>query len=84
VDSELYGSTEPIISREQVVQGLLPYIEAQLKLPNQRVHNVTRHILGLFHGEQGAKLWRRHLSENATKVVMDETLLLQALKFTQQ
>ena len=84
VDKELYGSTEPIVSREQLVERLIPYIEQQLKLPNQRVHSVTRHILGLFHGEQGAKLWRRHLSENATKKGANETLVLEALKFTQQ
>jgi len=26
---------------------------------------MTRHILGLFHGQPGAKKWRRYLSENA-------------------
>ena len=83
VDKALYGSTEPMISREQVVKHLMPYIQQQLH-SGQRVHSVTRHILGLFHGEVGAKFWRRHLSENATKKDMTETLVLEALKFTQQ
>lgn len=29
------------------------------------LHQLTRHILGLFQGQPGARLWRRHLSENA-------------------
>ena len=28
---------------------------------------MTKHMLGLFHGRAGARLFRRHLSENATK-----------------
>ncbi|MDX1352258.1 MAG: tRNA dihydrouridine(20/20a) synthase DusA, partial [Thiomicrorhabdus sp.] len=28
---------------------------------------VTRHMLGLFHGLPGGRIWRRHLSENAFK-----------------
>ena len=28
---------------------------------------MTRHMLGLFNGKPGARLFRRHLSENATK-----------------
>lgn len=84
VDREFYGSTAPVISREQVIENLVPYIQQQLRQPQQRVNSVTRHILGLFHGEHGAKLWRRHLSEYATKANMSEALVLEALKFTQQ
>ena len=28
---------------------------------------MTKHMLGLYHGRPGARLFRRHLSENATK-----------------
>ena len=29
------------------------------------LHAITRHMLGLYHGQRGARLWRRHLGENA-------------------
>jgi tRNA-dihydrouridine synthase A len=42
----------------------LPYVEAQCEA-GVPVKAVTRHILGLFNGEPGARLWRRALSELA-------------------
>ena len=33
----------------------------------QAAYDMTKHILGLFHGLPGARLFRRHLSENATR-----------------
>ena len=32
-----------------------------------RLHDMTRHLLGLFAGVPGARLWRRHLATEATK-----------------
>ena len=29
------------------------------------LHAITRHMLGLYHGQRGARLWRRHLGEEA-------------------
>lgn len=54
----------------QVVQQMVPYIEAELASGNQLSH-ITRHMLGLFQGVVGARLWRRHLSENAGKRGVD-------------
>jgi tRNA-dihydrouridine synthase A len=47
-----------------------------------RLNSVTRHTLGLFHGEYGGRAFRRYLSENATRSGADESVLLQALTFT--
>lgn len=68
-------------SRADIVHALLPYISGQLAGGN-RLHSVTRHILGLFHGEYGARGWRRFLSEHGNKAGADEAVVLQALKFT--
>lgn len=63
VDRRFFGDTRPPLSRHQVVEALLPYVEQQLA---QGVHlsAITRHILGLFQGLPGARAWRRHLSEH--------------------
>jgi tRNA-dihydrouridine synthase A len=31
------------------------------------ISRITRHMLGLFHGQPGGRVWRRHLSEEAHK-----------------
>jgi len=42
---------------------------------------MTRHMLGLFNGQPGARQFRRHLSENATKRGADISVLRAALSF---
>lgn len=84
VDSLLFDDNLPIPSREQVILTLLTYIDMQLQNPNMRLNSVSRHVLGLFHGEYGARLWRRFLSENACKSDASEQVLLNALKLTRK
>jgi len=81
VDKRLFGSTSAPLAREEILGRLIPYIQEQLKT-EARLHSVARHILGLFHGEPGARAWRRTISENATKTGADERVILEALKFT--
>ena len=50
---------------EDAVAAMLPYIETHLA-SGGRLHQVTRHMLGLFAGRPGARAWRRMLSEGAT------------------
>jgi tRNA-dihydrouridine synthase A len=64
VDRQIFGVDRPAASRDHVMEQLLPYVEQQLAL-GARLNHITRHILGLFQGEPGAKKFRRHLSENA-------------------
>jgi tRNA-dihydrouridine synthase A len=51
-------------SRHDVVARMFPYIEKELARGAYLKH-VTRHMLGLFAGQPGARQWRRYLSENA-------------------
>lgn len=62
-DRRIYGS-EYSITRAQAVEQMLPYIEAHLQ-NGGRLHQITKHMLGLFAGQPGARAWRRYLSENA-------------------
>jgi tRNA-dihydrouridine synthase A len=66
VDQQFYGSTAEVKSRDQVLLDFLPYIEQQLS-EGVALNHMTRHILGLFQGVAGAKLFRRHISEQAHK-----------------
>lgn len=83
VDNELFGATETLVSREQVVRQMIPYIEQHVA-NGGRVWHVARHMLGLFQGQPGGKLWRRYLSQNAPKRNNDPQLLLEALSLQLQ
>jgi len=65
-DHRLFGSTAPARTAEETVTAMLPYIEAHLARGG-RLHQVTRHMLGVFAGRPGARGWRRTLSEGATR-----------------
>jgi tRNA-dihydrouridine synthase A len=49
-------------SAEDIAAQMIPYIEAHLK-KGGRLHQITRHMFGLFAGQTGARHWRRRLSE---------------------
>ena len=63
---------------KEAVRQMLPYIEAHLT-SGGRLHQITRHMLGLFAGKPGARGWRRMLSEGATKAGAGPDLVETAL-----
>jgi len=63
-DRRLFDASAPLPARRQVIEQLLPYVEKQLAR-GVPLNAMTRHILGLFQGQPGARRWRRYLSENA-------------------
>jgi tRNA-dihydrouridine synthase A len=62
LERALYGAALP--SRESVLAHLRPYVEAELKRGTALKH-ISRHLLGLYQGEPGARTFRRVLSEGA-------------------
>ena len=66
VDRRVFGVDLEPLTREAVVEAMLPYIEAHVAA-GQRLHGVTRHMLGLFHGQHGGRIWRRRLGEAAIR-----------------
>ena len=66
VDSELFGETAPHAAMKDVFAAMMPYIERELA-HGARLHSITRHFVGAFHGVPGARAFRRHLAENGVK-----------------
>lgn len=60
------ASGENLPTRSSILNRLYPYLESQLEqgVPLSRM---VRHVIGLYRGEPGAKLWRRYLSEQGNK-----------------
>lgn len=68
----------PQPDRREIVKSMLPYIDNELAR-GERLGRITRHMLGLFAGEPGARAWRRYLSENAFREGAGTEVLLDAL-----
>jgi tRNA-dihydrouridine synthase A len=64
IDRRFFGDRASALTRRDAVAAMKPYISANLRrgVPLARI---TRHMLGLFHGESGGRHWRRVLSEQA-------------------
>jgi tRNA-dihydrouridine synthase A len=66
VDPELFGVAAPYATMKDVFAAMMPYIEDQLA-QGTRLHAMTRHFVGAFHGVPGARAFRRHLAENGVR-----------------
>ena len=77
IDSHVFGIRDAVRSREEIVIEYMKYIETQHKL-GVPVRAMTRHILGLYHGQKNAKMFRRLLSGNS----VDLSHLNEWLNFT--
>ena len=76
-DRLIYGRDHQTTAVE-VVHQMIPYIEVHLTAGG-KLHQITRHMLGLFTGQPGARAWRRVLSQGASRPGAGPALLLEAL-----
>jgi len=66
VDPLLFGEAAPQRSVKDAFAAMMPYIERELAR-GTRLHAITRHFVGAFHGVPGARAFRRHLAEQGVK-----------------
>ena len=76
-DEEIFGEPGGR-GPEEIVHQMLPYIERHLAAGG-RLHDITRHMLGMFAGRPGARAWRRILSEGAHRPGAGPDLVREAL-----
>jgi tRNA-dihydrouridine synthase A len=62
IEAEFHGEALP--QRDEVLRHLRTYVEAELARGTALKH-ITRHLLGLYQGEPGARAFRRTISEGA-------------------
>jgi tRNA-dihydrouridine synthase A len=65
-DPELFGEAAPHATMKDVLEAVMPYIERELA-QGVRLHSITRHFVGAFHGVPGARAFRRYLAENGVR-----------------
>jgi tRNA-dihydrouridine synthase A len=78
IDQRYFG--EPCgVSLDNVFSELIDYAREELNL-GTRLQHMSRHWINLFQGQPGAKLFRRHISENAFKKGATEMVLKEAFE----
>jgi tRNA-dihydrouridine synthase A len=82
VDREIYNQEYPQRSRHEILEQYIDYIESQLAQGIYLSH-MSRHILGLFQGQHGARAYRRLLSEQAYKPGASAELIKQAMQLVE-
>lgn len=78
VDPEMFGEAAPHATMHDVFEAMMPYIERELAA-GTRLHSITRHFVGAFHGVPGARAFRRHLAERGVKADADAGVLREAV-----
>ena len=64
VDTAVFDAAAPPPTRDDVVASMSAYLQREVA---RGVHPraIVRHLLGLYHGQRGARRWRRMLSDAA-------------------
>lgn len=78
IHDKYYPEANKSLMRNEVIHRFIPYVEQQLK-NNIKLSSMTRHILGLYQGQPGARKWRRYLSEHAYKPNKGTDVILEAM-----
>jgi len=78
VDTRIYGDPAPHADGFGAVEAFEPYIAAHLAAGG-RLHDITRHMLGLFGGRPGSRRFRRRLATEGVLPGADLTVLRAAV-----
>ena len=62
IEKEIFDNSS-VPSRSEVMEKLIPYIQNQTSKGVQLNH-IMRHTVGLFHGQNGSRIWKQYLSKN--------------------
>ena len=77
-DWRAFGLAGETPDRIEVAECMHAYARREISR-GTRLHQVTRHMLGLFHATNGARRWRRHLSTEAVRT-NDASVIIDALR----
>lgn len=78
VDEQLFAQPANGLTRVTAVEAFVPYIARELS-SGTPLNAMTKHLMGLFNGLPGARMFRRHLSEFAVSEGATESVVLAAL-----
>ena len=83
VDRAFYNDAALPKTADEICDAMMAYTAANLARGG-RVHHVTRHMIGLFQGQSGARKFRQILSVEASRPNADESVIANAFAVVRQ
>ncbi|MCX8077587.1 MAG: tRNA dihydrouridine(20/20a) synthase DusA [Geminocystis sp.] len=83
VDQEIYGVNRPVASREEIIESLYEYIDHWTG-KKVKLNTITRHLLNIFAGQPGSKVWKRYLTENGNSGLPGSLVVRRALQLRKE
>ncbi|MGI9290124.1 MAG: tRNA dihydrouridine(20/20a) synthase DusA, partial [Gammaproteobacteria bacterium] len=75
---QLLAGNDSVPRREDILAMMADYAGNQVE-SGARMHHITRHMLGLFTGQPGARKWRRFISQGCAKPSSGPEVLLESI-----
>ena len=66
-DAEFFNDAHAVKTREAVEEAMVTYMDRAFKEDGCPWYAIARHMLGLYHGERGGRLWRQVWSNHKLK-----------------
>ena len=66
-DEQFYGDAPSSVTREAVEEAMVAYMEREAVEDGTPWYAIARHMLGLYHGQRGARYWRQVWSNHKLK-----------------
>jgi len=82
IDQQIYGDRTSVKTREEIILNFLPYVD-QWCSQNVKLNTMMRHLLQIFAGQPGTKIWKRYLTQNGYNPDADSKTVLKALELKQ-
>ena len=83
VDRTIFGEPGTAKTRSQIVHAMLPYVDQWIG-QGLKLNSITRHLLMLYHGQPGSRIWKRVITENACRAGAGSEVLQAALVAVEQ
>jgi tRNA-dihydrouridine synthase A len=78
IDQLFYKSEEPPLSREEIAIHFIPYLQKQGQ-DSLKLASIIKHLFGLFHGVEKAKIWRKTLIEGIKEARNGSEVIFRAM-----
>lgn len=82
-DSEIFGDLGTARTRHQVAEAMFPYIDSWTQ-KGLKLHSITRHMLHLFRGQPGSRIWKRYITENSCRAGAGSEVVAEALRLVSE
>ncbi|MGA7935447.1 MAG: tRNA dihydrouridine(20/20a) synthase DusA [Kovacikia sp.] len=79
VDADFFGAQKLPFTRHQVAEAMLPYIDFWVA-KGLKLNKITRHMLQLFAGKPGSRIWKRMLTEHSCHFGAGTEVVQEALR----